>query len=83
MIAKLNGGPAAGRAVEVEEPPPQPYIWEESALLEPVPEGEEYPAEELEQHRYDLERYEPDPSVRDPRATYSYGGKIPSPEWPP
>jgi hypothetical protein len=77
MKAMLNGGPGGGHVVDVEEPPPRRYIWEESADLEEISEGQSYPGQELERHRYDLSNYDSDPSHSPPRASYSYGGHLP------
>ena len=77
MTAILTGGPGDGHVVDVDEPPPRRYIWEESADLEEVREGHAYPRQEIEQHRYDLSNYDSDKTHPAPRAFYSYGGRLP------
>jgi len=79
LRALMKGGPAHGRVIEVEEPPPRRYIWYEYPDLAEIPEGEGYPPDApADQLRYDLSEYEPDPTQLEPRASYTYGGPLPN-----
>jgi hypothetical protein len=79
LRALMKGGPAHGRTIEVDEPPPRRDIWYEYPDLVEIPEGSAYPPDaQPDQHRYDLSAYEPDPTQLEPRASYTYGGPLPS-----